>query len=349
VHYRDSCTFADLHKLIAHFYLPSEISTSKEKLKGEFGIYLSGCQHTTNRRDTTTRPAHDAEITDILGMLEILDNLNVLRSVQFAAVSIERLPKYGPNEINICTVVDRQLHIDKELSDLRSSMHGAATVDNHGAHLVAAYSKTIEDMSDMYNGQLRKLEAVCSNIQVMAKMASTAVACNVTPSQTTPTSVPAPTDDRSTNIIVFGLAEDRNISVWNATLSNALTHVAGRPVEIVNAFRIGKFNATNARPRPIIVRLRNVWDRRLLVSNARKLAELPEFRRVGIAPDEPLETRRRHTMKRLQYKATKDCKQVVVSDDGASLFVDGMLVFSLSDGFVRSNNNASVSSNSING
>jgi hypothetical protein len=156
------------------------------------------------------------------------------------------------------SVVDRQLHIDKELSDLRSSMHGAATVDNHGAHLVAAYSKTIEDMSDMYNGQLRKLEAVCSNIQVMAKMASTAVTRNVTPSQTTPTSVPAPTDDRSTNIIVFGLAEDRNISVWNATLSNALTHVAGRPVEIVNAFRIGKFNATNARPRPIIVRLRNV-------------------------------------------------------------------------------------------
>jgi hypothetical protein len=183
----------------------------------------------------------------------------------------------------------------------------------------------------------------------MANMATAAAARSVTPSRTTPTRVPAPADDRSTNIIVFGLAEDRDISVWNATLSHALTHVAGRPVEIANAFRIGKFNATHARPRPIIVRLRNVWDRRLLISNARKLAELPEFRRVGIAPDEPLETRRRNTMKRLQYKATKDGQQVAVSDDGDSLFVGGVLVFSLSGGFVRSNINASISSNSING
>ena len=49
-------------------------------------------------------------------MLELLDNLDVLSSVQFAAVSVDRLPKYGPNEINVCTVADRQLHIDSELA-----------------------------------------------------------------------------------------------------------------------------------------------------------------------------------------------------------------------------------------
>jgi len=95
---------------------------------------------------------------------------------------------------------------------------------------------------------------------------------------------------------VFGLSEDRNNSVWNSVLSNAFLHVAGRPVEIADAFRIRKFNANQARPRPIIVKLRNIWDKRLLLSNARKLADITEFRRIGFAPDEPLEIRRKNTM-----------------------------------------------------
>jgi hypothetical protein len=350
VHYRDTCNSVDLHKLICHFYLPSEISASKAKVISEFGLQLSGCQHTTNRRDTSLRPAHDAEIADIIGMLELLDNLNVLGSVQFAAVSINRLPKYGPNEINVCSVVDRQVHIDKELIELKSALHQAATSDST-LQLADTCDKVVEAahsrltaMSESFNGQLQKLEAVCQNLQVMA---TAAAAHNTAPTRTT-ASAPAPIDDRSANVIIFGLAEDKNSSVWNATLSKVLQHVAGRPVDIVDAFRIGKFDAGQERPRPVIVKLRNIWDKRLLVSNARRLAEIPEFRRIGLAPDEPLEIRRKNTLKRLQYKATKDGKLVSVSPDGDCLYVGGVLVFSLSGGFIRDNASASIS-NSING
>jgi hypothetical protein len=93
--------------LIVHFYLPTEISMAKRTVMREYEIYLTGSQYVTPRRQTATRSAHDAETDDILGMLESLDNLNVLDSVRFVAAYIDRLPKYGPNEINVCTVVDK--------------------------------------------------------------------------------------------------------------------------------------------------------------------------------------------------------------------------------------------------
>jgi hypothetical protein len=128
-------------------------------------------------------------------------------------------------------------------------------------------------------------------------------------------------------------------------LLKALQHVAGRPIEIADAFRIGKFNPTQGRPRPVIVKLRNVWDRRLVLSSARKLSETAEFRRIGFAADEPLEIRRKSTMKRLHYKASHDGKIASMSAAGDCLFVDGVLVFSMKDGFIR--NGSAVSNRSI--
>ena len=78
-------------------------------------------------------------------------------------------------------------------------------------------------VTDTFNGQLHQFEALCQNFKVMTS-AVTDLATRNRPSTTTST----PTDDRAANIIVFGLAEDRNSSAWHTLLSNALKHVAGR-------------------------------------------------------------------------------------------------------------------------
>jgi hypothetical protein len=121
--------------------------------------------------------------------------------------------------------------------------------------------------------------------------------------------------------------------------------VAGRAVDIADAFRIGKYNANQLRPRPVIVKVRSIWDRRLVLSSARKLAEKVDS--VGFAPDEPAEIRRQKTMKRLLHKATKDGKQALIADNG--LYIDGNLFFTMRDGFVRNNVTAENSNNNING
>lgn len=253
---------------------------------------------------------------------------------------------YGPNEVNVCAVADKQIHIDKELAELKGALHG------NGEALFSATSEKMLDQvntrlnaaTDTFNGQLRQFEAMCQNLKAMTSAVTDLATRNI-PSTTTST----PTDDRAANIIVFGLAEGRNSSVWNTVLSNALAHVAGQSVEITYAFRIGKYSASQARPRLIIVKLRNIWDKRLVLSNARKLPEIAEFRRIGFAPDEPLETRRRNAMKRLRHKATQEGRQPSLSPDGDCLFVDGVLVFSLKYGLVRNGPNASNSNQHING
>jgi len=90
---------------------------------------------------------------------------------------------------------------------------------------------------------------------------------------------------------IFGVTEDKNSSVWHAKVAAALQHIAGRPADITDAFRIGKFDLNQPRPRPIIGKLRCVWDKRLILSL--KLAEVSEFRHMGVVSDEPLEVRRK--------------------------------------------------------
>jgi hypothetical protein len=44
IFYRDKCTAAELHKLIVHFYLPTEISMAKRTFMRAYEIYLTGSQ-----------------------------------------------------------------------------------------------------------------------------------------------------------------------------------------------------------------------------------------------------------------------------------------------------------------
>ena len=74
-----------------------------------------------------------------------------------------------------------------------------------------------------------------------------------------------------------------------------------------NAFRIGPLNFGNVRP--IDVKLTNIWDKRLVLSNCRKLWSTSDYmRKVYIAADEPVEVRRKRV---LTVKAERSGKVVV--------------------------------------
>jgi hypothetical protein len=67
-----------------------------------------------------------------------------------------------------------------------------------------------------------------------------------------------------------------------------------------------------------------------------------EFHRIGLGADELLEIRHKNTLKRLDFKATQEGKLASQSAAGDSLLVDGVLVFSLKDGFIHNGANNSV-------
>jgi len=61
------------------------------------------------------------------------------------------------------------------------------------------------------------------------------------------------------------------------------------------------------------------------------------MRNVYIAADETLAERRKRTINRLFRNARRDQKDTELSEDGSTLMIDGVLVYSLKDGPARRN------------
>ena len=77
---------------------------------------------------------------------------------------------------------------------------------------------------------------------------------------------PPPSDDsRASNVVLFGLPEGKSIFESKAVVDEVFEFLTGRPVAIKDIFRLGKFNHSS-RPRPLLVKLSAIWDRKLLLS-----------------------------------------------------------------------------------
>ena len=138
--------------------------------------------------------------------------------------------------------------------------------------------------------------------------------------------------DRTRNVVISGIAEDRIDSVWRSKVADVLRIAAGHDIQILDAFRIGgKFDALKVRP--ILVKLHSAWDRRIVLSGAHNLSKDARFVRVFLSPDEPIEVRRRNQLERLKKRALREGKCATVND--GALLIDGVIVFSLERGSVR--------------
>jgi hypothetical protein len=136
--------------------------------------------------------------------------------------------------------------------------------------------------------------------------------------------------DRKMNVVVFGVKEDRDSSVWRHSVDDILQFVSGQPVDVVDMYRLGRFNTNKTRP--VLVKLRVVWDRRLILSKCSKLKQYGQ-RGIFIAPDETLEVRRKQTLDRLKHRAELAGKNVLVTD--GILFINDVAEFSLAEGLLN--------------
>ena len=101
--------------------------------------------------------------------------------------------------------------------------------------------------------------------------------------------------DHSNNIILFGLPESSLLKTKTAT-DDMTAHLIGRSVEVADAFRLGKrpdvSSLSDVRPRPILIKLKNYWDKRQLLSSCRKLKDY-SVNKLFIRENLPPEARQR--------------------------------------------------------
>jgi hypothetical protein len=357
-HRNRSTTDALKRVMLAHF-TPDEINNAKKLLVGAYRTELEGCSAVTERRASASRSIREAEVDDIVEIFQFLDTSDLLdrKRIVFAAVHWDRIPKYGPEDCNPCSLADRQLQIEATVAKLASSVEqglsgvvaaDVAKPDGIGElkSAVTDVEKKLMALSQNVTSKISQLTVVCQQLAstVTSRNPSPAMSSSA-PSYAQPPSPVSPLVDRSKNVVVFGIAESPDSFEWRNQLAKALRHAAGHDVPVTDVLRLGGRLAAD-RARPVLVKFQTGWDRRLVLSGARNLADIPELKRVFIKADETVDERRKGTLKRLQAKAVKEGKVMKLSDDdGGSLFVDGALIFSLNGGFVKS---AAISNGSTN-
>lgn len=113
------CTYYDgssrdkVHLAVANFYSVDEIKIAKKLLWDRFESDLPKFE---SRRDSDNRSAKDMMVSDILGALDHLDNAKVEYS--FVTRDIKRLPKFSPEETNVCSMVDRVVTVEMKCTEM---------------------------------------------------------------------------------------------------------------------------------------------------------------------------------------------------------------------------------------
>jgi len=274
--YRNRGHHDQLQSIVRTFFSNSDIADAKKLLVEQFGYHLSASSVLIERRTTTVHAAHEAELEDIFGALDLLDMHSVLSGCHFIAHKLDLLPKYGPEELNIDSGVPVcQIRMEDHISKLAGD--------------ICQLKQKIDDFSFAVNDQLNKLN-------------TNRVAAGSTPAHQA-TNRPTVTDvDRSMNLIVFGVDGDRSAGVWRNKIGDILNFMTDRDVDVMDTYRIARYAAGKCRP--VLVKLHTVWDRRVVLSCCSKLKNYPS--RVFISPDEPPEARRKRVYERITTKAEHD-------------------------------------------
>ncbi len=102
-------------------------------------------------------------------------------------------------------------------------------------------------------------------------------------------------------MILFGLEENSSLSSTKSSVDEILQFIVGRPVGINDLVRLGRpkqqsdGGSSALRPRPVLIKLSTVWDRRLVLASKRKLKSFRISRlfiREDVSPDQRLNRRR---------------------------------------------------------
>lgn len=317
--YRNKATIESLRRIVLSSFTPIDISTAKKITVTRFQCHLLNSPLISDRRGSAARPAHEAEIDDIIGIMELLDASNAISQVSFVAANLDILPKYGPEELNVAEVVERQVRVEQSIKEI-------STIQQSQQTLFTDFQNKLDSFTLSVNASLEKLNQ--ANFQALNRPKTPPPVVTQSPT------VGRPVIDRSHNIIVFGIEENTDPTSWRQKVDSALEFLLGGKVDVQDMFRLGAFKVN--KHRPILVKLRVAWDRRLLLMRSSQLKNYC-IKGIFISPDESPEDRRQHTFERLQRKAEKEKKSVSVVND--KLFVDGVAIYSIVEGRISCDNN----------
>ena len=249
------------------------------------------------RRSSDKRQLFNAVFSDLISAFDKLDMDNSLPAIYCESFDLIHLPSLELDPVS------KQLDLNsKAISSLSAVVEDlpgtcakvvtdevASSLDSLKALVDSA--KVIKDkLSSTMDATVKSLAAKCS----VSAPSSSMRASKSQPDRSQP--------DRSTNIIVFGLPECSSLSETKSEVDKLLHFVTSKDVPWSDAFRLGRRNPPSSPtvsvwPRPLLVKLTSILDKRLVLASKRVLKEY-SVPRIFINEDLPLEVRRARAQKR---------------------------------------------------
>ena len=330
-HYKNKCQSEGLKRTIHSSFCNASITEAKKLLIKLYKNMVDISQFVADRRNSTMRSAAEADLDDIFGMLEIIEQrkVGITVNIVFVAVNLDLIPKGAPGEQ--MTNEDKQNQTEPTCEQNPSSVQLQPYVEND-ANISARLNKMQQSIDDMST----TIQVYMSNVS----KPNNDTCSFVTEATTVPTmgcdkakiEIEKSDPNRLANLIVYGVPENRNAAEWRQVIDEILTFLLNKPVDLVDSFRLGRYDENKTRP--ILIKLSTRWDRRLLLTKRNQLKNNPKYQKIFIAPDEPIKVRRRHSLERLKKIAEGNGHQTEVNESDNVLYVDGIALFSISNGLI---------------
>ena len=113
-HYIKCSSFDFLKKTLIQHFQPHEILEAKMAL---WKICHNKLPSMVSRQDSVSRSAKEAEVIDILNGMKKLDSENENIPL-FVASNLSKLPKYGPEELDVTSIVQRLNEVEKKCESI---------------------------------------------------------------------------------------------------------------------------------------------------------------------------------------------------------------------------------------
>ena len=111
------------------------------------------------------------------------------------------------------------------------------------------------------------------------------------------TSRPPISDNRESNLILFGVPEEGSLVEAKRTVDEVFEFLSGKQIQIKDILHLGRFKRSqlsSSCPRPLLIKLCTAWDRKLILLRKTKLKEFRIkrlFLHEDVAPDHKLRQR----------------------------------------------------------
>ena len=144
----------------------------------------------------------------------------------FAAVNHDRVPKYGPEELNVCELANGQSKLGAAFEHLSSRMKEDVQYNSSSTSMVMdQIESNMKSSVSTITEQISHLTDICSHLSESIKNNhSQSSSTSTAPTRTRKTGSTACNDtvDISRNVVIFGMEESQVVSSWRDVVVNTL-------------------------------------------------------------------------------------------------------------------------------